>query len=110
MTERQILPRKPTPAMLDAALQAMTNPTVENPKAAAWDALVAYRAMYDAHCRETKDQHNAEAYDLCTALNGSCACRNAARPPCDSIEHMLENDETAETERDRMEEGREDND
>lgn len=39
--------REPTLEMKLAALKALTNSTVANPKAAAWDALFAYRAMID---------------------------------------------------------------
>lgn len=42
----KIMPPEPTLKMLEAAEAALTNPTVKNPKAAAWDALVAYRAMW----------------------------------------------------------------
>lgn len=42
----KIMPPEPTREMLEAAEAALTNPTVRNPKAAAWDAIVAYRAMW----------------------------------------------------------------
>lgn len=40
-----VVPQEPTRAMKDAALKAMTNATVDEPKAAAWDGIIAYRAM-----------------------------------------------------------------
>lgn len=39
---------KPTPAMSEAALVELSDITVECPKAAAWDAVRAYRAMIQA--------------------------------------------------------------
>lgn len=61
----KIMPERPTPEMRDAALRALTNSTVENPKAAAWDAIVAYYAMRDAApdaslCRECQAVNNHE--------------------------------------------------
>lgn len=44
---------EPGEGMKRAALNAMTNATVAEPKAAAWDAIVAYRAML-THIREER--------------------------------------------------------
>lgn len=43
-----VVPREPTPAMMQAALAALSDATVDDPKAAAWDAIRAYRAMLAA--------------------------------------------------------------
>jgi hypothetical protein len=43
-----IVKREPDEAMLEAALAKLSDATVEDPKAAAWDALRAYRAMIAA--------------------------------------------------------------
>jgi hypothetical protein len=43
-----VVPKKPTKAMIEAALAALSDVTIEEPKAAAWDALRAYRAMLAA--------------------------------------------------------------
>lgn len=43
-----LVPVEPTEAMTTALLESMNIPTIENPKAAAWDSLWAYRAMITA--------------------------------------------------------------
>jgi len=40
--------REPTPEMKAAAVQELSDTTVQAPKASAWDALRAYKAMIDA--------------------------------------------------------------
>jgi hypothetical protein len=40
--------REPTPGMKEACLREMTNPTIEDPKVAAWHAVLGYTAMIDA--------------------------------------------------------------
>jgi hypothetical protein len=40
--------REPSPMMKAAAVQELSDTTVQEPKAAAWDALRAYKAMIDA--------------------------------------------------------------
>lgn len=40
--------REPTREMKDAALKACSNSTIAEPKASAWDAVHAYRAMITA--------------------------------------------------------------
>jgi hypothetical protein len=42
----KIMPRDPTFAMMEAMETALSNCTVKNPKATAWDALTAYRAAW----------------------------------------------------------------
>jgi hypothetical protein len=46
--EYVLVPKKPTEAMINAALVEMSDVTIESPKASAWDALRAYRAMIAA--------------------------------------------------------------
>lgn len=58
----KFMPDNPTPEMREAALKALSNSTVKNPKAAAWDAIVAYRAMRDA-------APTADLCDECAAVN-----------------------------------------
>ena len=48
------------------------------------------------------------AYDLCIELYGTCSCADAGRKPCDSMADMAEDGLTAQDERDRMQEGRDD--
>jgi hypothetical protein len=45
-----------TPGMREAALTELSDCTVDEPKAAAWDALRAHRAMLRACASEGKDQ------------------------------------------------------
>jgi hypothetical protein len=45
---------------------------------------------------------DSEAYELCKALNGSCSCFNAPRPPCEAIVDLVENGWTEGDERNRM--------
>ena len=47
--------REPTPQQCAAALAALDDGTVADPKAAAWDATRAYRAMIDAALKEAPD-------------------------------------------------------
>jgi hypothetical protein len=42
----------PSKAMCEACLESMTDATIADPKAAAWDGLRAYRAMIDAALNE----------------------------------------------------------
>ncbi|MFC6197787.1 hypothetical protein [Ponticaulis profundi] len=43
-----IVPKKPTPEMHHAAIEALSGGAqTQDPKAAAWDSLVAYRAMIE---------------------------------------------------------------
>ena len=52
MADAVMMPKEPTAAMREACLKRLTNPTVKDPKAAAWDALIAYRAMWEAVAQE----------------------------------------------------------
>lgn len=50
---------KPTTAMDQAALAELSDATVEDPKAAAWDAVRGYRAMIQAALDEAHPASNA---------------------------------------------------
>ena len=43
-----MVPEKPTEEMLQAAIAALSDATIDEPKAAAWDATRAYKAMLTA--------------------------------------------------------------
>ena len=44
-----------------------------------------------------------KAYDICINLYGECTCLLNNRQPCDAMVSLVDNDETAEDERKRME-------
>ena len=49
-----------------------------------------------------------DAYDICADLYGECRCEAARREPCDAMAEMVDNGETADDERIRMESERDD--
>ena len=44
----KLMPERPTIEMMEAAHKAMSNSTIRDPSAASWDAMIAYRAMWEA--------------------------------------------------------------
>jgi hypothetical protein len=69
MTDMVLVPREATPEMRRAALAELSDITVDEPKAATWDALRAHRAMLaaaPASGRVTKEQ--VEKMDLAYSI------------------------------------------
>lgn len=86
----KILPSEPTREMKDAALAELSDVTVQEPKAAAWDAVRAYRAMASAYVFDEAAAVERVARDIYEALEldvpwddagdgWRSACRRAAR-------------------------------
>ena len=47
LTEAQMMPKEPTPEMMDVMLASGAKTNKRYPKPGAWDALVTYRDLYE---------------------------------------------------------------
>ena len=84
MSEWKLIPCKPTPQMMGAALIELSDGTVEEPKAAAWDAIRAYRAMLSAS-PPAPDVVGALQHYACNCEPGRCEFANMDDDGTDNV-------------------------